>query len=83
MNHPARQNHRLIPLSVCGEEWFLQYSPYVYYNEHCIVLNSAHVPMKIDRAAFDKLLDLVRQLPHLFRRLECRPAYSGRQHTQP
>ena len=66
MNHPARQNHRLIPLSVCGEEWFLQYSPYVYYNEHCIVLNSAHVPMKIDRAAFDKLLDLVRQLPHYF-----------------
>lgn len=66
MNHPARQNHRLIPVTVSGEDWFLQYSPYVYYNEHCILLNSAHVPMKISRKSFDRLLDFVRQFPHYF-----------------
>ena len=63
-NHPARQNHRIIPLSLCGENYFLQYSPYVYYNEHCIVFNKEHIPMKIDRDAFSKLLDFVRQFPH-------------------
>ena len=66
MNHPARQNHRVIPVTVAGEDWFLQYSPYVYYNEHCIVFNAKHTPMKIDRAAFDKLLDLVTVFPHYF-----------------
>ena len=55
MNHPARANHRILPIEVCGEDWFLQYSPYVYYNEHCIVFNSQHIPMKIDRSAFAKL----------------------------
>ena len=66
MNHPARANHRIIPIEVCGEEWCLQYSPYVYYNEHCIVLNSKHVPMKIDRSAFAKLLSFVESFPHYF-----------------
>ena len=66
MNHPARQNHRVIPVTIDGGDWFLQYSPYVYYNEHCIVFNSRHVPMKIDRSAFRKLLDFVIQFPHYF-----------------
>ena len=66
MNHPARANHRIIPITVCGEDWCLQYSPYVYYNEHCIVFNSKHVPMKIDRSAFEKLLDFVKDFPHYF-----------------
>ncbi len=66
MNHPARENHRIIPITVGGGEWFLQYSPYVYYNEHCIVFNSRHIPMKIDRAAFEKLLDFVTIFPHYF-----------------
>ena len=66
MNHPARANHRIIPITVCGEDWCLQYSPYVYYNEHCIVFNSQHVPMKIDRSAFEKLLDFVKDFPHYF-----------------
>ena len=66
LNHPARANHRIIPIAVCGEDWCLQYSPYVYYNEHCIVFNSKHVPMKIDRAAFEKLLDFVKAFPHYF-----------------
>ena len=66
MNHPARQNHRIIPLTLAGEDWYFQYSPYVYYNEHCIVLNSSHVPMVIDRAAFRKLLDFVTLFPHYF-----------------
>ena len=66
MNHPARANHRIIPIEVCGESWCLQYSPYVYYNEHCIVLNSKHVPMKIDRSAFSKLLSFVESFPHYF-----------------
>ena len=66
MNHPARANHRIVPIRVCGEDWRLQYSPYVYYNEHCIVFNAEHVPMKIDRAAFSKLLDFVQAFPHYF-----------------
>ena len=66
MNHPARANHRIIPIRVAGEDWCLQYSPYVYYNEHCIVFNSRHVPMKIDRSAFCKLLDFVTAFPHYF-----------------
>ena len=66
MNHPARANHRIIPIEICGQDWRLQYSPYVYYNEHCIVFNSQHVPMKIDEGAFEKLLDFVRVFPHYF-----------------
>ena len=66
MDHPARQNHRVIPITIDGQPWFLQYSPYVYYNEHCIALNSRHVPMKIDRSAFRKLLDFVKRFPHYF-----------------
>ncbi len=66
LNHPARQNHRIIPITVNNEKWFLQYSPYVYYNEHCIVFNSEHTPMKIDKAAFDKLFDFVKLFPHYF-----------------
>lgn len=66
INHPARQNHRIIPVKINGERWCLQYSPYVYYNEHCILLNSVHTPMKIDRAAFGKLFDFVEQFPHYF-----------------
>ena len=66
MNHPARQNHRIIPVTIDGSGWFFQYSPYVYYNEHCIVFNGRHVPMKIDRSAFRKLLDFVIQFPHYF-----------------
>jgi len=66
MNHPARSNHRIMPIQVCGADWCLQYSPYVYYNEHCIVFNSQHIPMKIDRSAFEKLLDFVRVFPHYF-----------------
>ena len=66
MNHPARSNHRIIPIEVCGEKWCLQYSPYVYYNEHCIVFNSQHVPMKIDKSAFRKLLSFVGAFPHYF-----------------
>ena len=66
VNHPARQNHRIVPITINNSPWFLQYSPYVYYNEHCICLNREHVPMKIDRACFGKLLDFVRQFPHYF-----------------
>ena len=66
MNHPARANHRIIPITIGGRDWYLQYSPYVYYNEHCIVFNSRHVPMKIDRSAFGKLLDFVTAFPHYF-----------------
>ena len=66
VNHPARQNHRIIPITIANAPWFLQYSPYVYYNEHCICFNSQHVPMKIDRACFAKLLDFVGQFPHYF-----------------
>ena len=66
LNHPARQNIRLIPLSIDGCEWFLQYSPYVYYNEHCIVLSAKHTPMAINRSCFARLLDFVSYLPHYF-----------------
>ena len=66
LDHPARLNHRIIPITIDGADWFFQYSPYVYYNEHCICLNKEHTPMKIDRAAFRKLLDFVRQFPHYF-----------------
>ena len=66
VNHPARQNHRIVPITINGSPWFLQYSPYVYYNEHCICFNREHTPMKIDRACFAKLLDFVRQFPHYF-----------------
>lgn len=66
INHPARQNHRIIPIEINGSKWGFQYSPYVYYNEHCIVFNSQHVPMKIDHAAFCKLFDFVKQFPHYF-----------------
>ncbi len=66
LDYPGRANHRLIPLKLNGENFFLQYSPYVYYNEHCIVLNSQHVPMKINKAAFCKLLDFVDLFPHYF-----------------
>ena len=66
MNHPARQNHRIIPVTVGGGDWYLQYSPYVYYNEHCIVFNAQHTPMVIDKGAFCKLLDFVTAFPHYF-----------------
>lgn len=66
INHPARENHRIIPIEVNGSKWGFQYSPYVYYNEHCIVFNSKHTPMKIERATFGKLLDFVTQFPHYF-----------------
>ena len=65
-DHPARQNLRLIPLTLQNEPWFMQYSPYVYYNEHCIVLSNAHAPMKIDRSTFAKLLDFTTVFPHYF-----------------
>lgn len=65
-NHPARQNHRIAPVTINGAPWFIQYSPYVYYNEHCIVFSREHTPMKIDRAAFGKLLDFVGQFPEYF-----------------
>ncbi|MCR5747143.1 MAG: UDP-glucose--hexose-1-phosphate uridylyltransferase [Lachnospiraceae bacterium] len=64
MNHPARENHRIIPIRLAGEDFYLQYSPYVYYNEHCIVFNKKHTPMKIDRSCFEKLFDFIRQFPH-------------------
>lgn len=66
MNHPARQNHRIIPITIHGSRWGFQYSPYVYYNEHCIVLNGAHTPMQINRDTFAKLFDFIRQFPHYF-----------------
>ena len=66
MNHPARQNHRIIPIQINGSRWGFQYSPYVYYNEHCIVFNGQHVPMKIDHNAFVKLFDFIKQFPHYF-----------------
>ena len=66
MTRTARQNLRQIPFDMAGAPWLLQYSPYVYYNEHCIVFNSQHTPMKIDRSTFVKLLDFVEQFPHYF-----------------
>ena len=64
INHPARENHRIIPIKILGKEWGFQYSPYVYYNEHCIVLNREHTPMTINREVFEKLFDFIRQFPH-------------------
>lgn len=64
LNHPARQNHRIIPVTINGSQWGFQYSPYVYYQEHCIVFNSKHVPMKIEHDTFCKLFDFVKQFPH-------------------
>ena len=66
VNHPARQNHRIIPLTINQTEWGFQYSPYVYYNEHCIVFNSQHIPMKIEHKTFEKLFSFVEQFPHYF-----------------
>ena len=66
VNHPARQNHRVIPVVINGSRWGFQYSPYVYYNEHCIVFNSQHIPMKIEHDTFCKLFDFVKQFPHYF-----------------
>ncbi len=64
INHPARQNHRMIPIKLAGENWWFQYSPYVYYNEHCIVFNEKHTPMQISRKTFERLLDFITQFPH-------------------
>ncbi len=64
VDHPARENHRVIPLTLDGAEWYFQYSPYVYYNEHCIVFNKIHTPMKIDRGTFVRLFDFIKQFPH-------------------
>jgi UDPglucose--hexose-1-phosphate uridylyltransferase len=66
VNHPARQNHRIMPVNINDSDWFMQYSPYVYYNEHCIVFNGQHTPMKIEKETFGKLLDFVKQFPHYF-----------------
>ena len=66
VNHPARQNHRIIPITINQSQWGFQYSPYVYYNEHCIVFCGEHSPMKIDRSTFVKLFDFVGQFPHYF-----------------
>ena len=65
-NHPARENHRIIPITVNDSKWGFQYSPYVYYNEHCIVFNGEHIPMKIEKNTFRKLFDFVKQFPHYF-----------------
>ncbi len=66
LDHPARENHRIIPITIQGKKWGFQYSPYVYYNEHCIVFNGEHIPMKIDRNAFAKLFDFIKLFPHYF-----------------
>ncbi|MEG0190414.1 MAG: UDP-glucose--hexose-1-phosphate uridylyltransferase [Lachnospiraceae bacterium] len=66
VNHPARDNHRVIPITMNGAPWGFQYSPYVYYNEHCIVFNGQHIPMKIDKQTFIKLFDFVKLFPHYF-----------------
>lgn len=66
VNHPARQNHRVIPLNLGGEEWYFQYSPYIYYNEHCIVLNGQHTPMKLTEKSFTRMFDFVERFPHYF-----------------
>ena len=65
-SHPARQNHRIIPITLCGEQYYLQYSPYVYYNEHCIIFNKNHIPMAINEITFNKLLDFVKQFSALY-----------------
>ena len=64
LNHPSRQTHRIIPLDLSSGQYYIQYSPYVYYNEHCIVLNHHHIPMKIDRTTFQNLLDFIKKFPH-------------------
>lgn len=66
VNHPARDNHRIIPITINQSQWGFQYSPYVYYNEHCIVFNGQHIPMKVDKAAFQKLFDFIELFPHYF-----------------
>ena len=66
LNHPARENHRIIPITINESQWGFQYSPYVYYNEHCIVFNGQHVPMKIEKATFVKLFDFIKMFPHYF-----------------
>ncbi len=66
VDHPARENHRIIPVTIQDSKWGFQYSPYVYYNEHCIVFNSQHIPMKIEHGTFCKLFDFVKQFPHYF-----------------
>ncbi len=66
ISHPARQNLRILPVEIVGNDWGWQYSPYVYYNEHCIVLNRSHVPMVIDRTVFGKLMSFVKKFPHYF-----------------
>ena len=66
INHPARQNHRIIPITINNSQWFLQYSPYVYYNEHCIVFSGEHIPMKIEKNTFEKLIDFLKLFPHYF-----------------
>lgn len=66
LNHPARQNHRVIPLELKKEQWFFQYSPYVYYNEHCIVFNGEHAPMKLTRSTLERLVDFIDLFPHYF-----------------
>ncbi len=66
VDHPARENHRIIPVTIQNSKWGFQYSPYVYYNEHCIVFNSQHIPMKIEHGTFCKLFDFVKQFPHYF-----------------
>ncbi len=66
IGHPARANHRIVPLTLAGEDWALQYSPYVYYNEHCIVLRTEHIPMAVTRKTFERLIDFIRLFPHYF-----------------
>ncbi|GIQ68206.1 UDP-glucose--hexose-1-phosphate uridylyltransferase [Xylanibacillus composti] len=66
LNHPARQNHRVVPVNIAGEHWYLQYSPYVYYNEHSIIFSAEHRPMQIEPATFTRLLDFASQFPHYF-----------------
>ncbi len=66
LNHPARENHRIIPITIAGSQWGFQYSPYVYYNEHCIVFNGQHIPMKMEEQTFRKLFDFIRMFPHYF-----------------
>ena len=65
-DHPARENHRIIPITINDSDWGFQYSPYVYYNEHCIVFNGEHTPMKIERNTFVKLFDFIKLFPHYF-----------------
>lgn len=66
INLPARQNHRIIPITLVNEQWYFQYSPYVYFNEHCILLSKEHRPMKIEKVTFERLLKFVEQFPHYF-----------------